>query len=105
LTPRVAKIGFPNSLVSFFFFKALGPIQGHEVQHLLVTWGRLKRFFNISALTATVKPLGLISTFAPIGMLDLSSTLSFDSLCKVGLSAKELLFPTHPKDHTKAQVR
>jgi hypothetical protein len=27
------------------FFSALGPIQGHKVQHLLVTWGRLKIFF------------------------------------------------------------
>jgi len=24
---------------------ALGPIQGHKVQHLLVTWGRLKSSF------------------------------------------------------------
>jgi hypothetical protein len=39
-------------MVSFFFFPALGPIQGHKVQHLLVTWG-------------------LILSFAPIGMLDL----------------------------------
>jgi hypothetical protein len=28
-------------------------------------------FSSISALTPSVKPLGLISTFAPIGMLDL----------------------------------
>jgi hypothetical protein len=26
---------------------ALGPIQGHRVQHLLVTLGRLKRFFLV----------------------------------------------------------
>jgi len=52
-------------------FPALGPIQGQNVQHLLVTWGRLKSFFSISALTGGVKHLGLISTFAPIGMLDL----------------------------------
>ncbi len=64
----LACIGFRNSTVSFF--SALGPIQGHKVQHLLVTWGsRLKRFFSISALTPCVKPLVLISTF---GMLDLS---------------------------------
>jgi len=25
-------------------FSALGPIEGHKVRHLLVTWGRLKRF-------------------------------------------------------------
>jgi hypothetical protein len=53
-------------------FSALGPIQGHKVQHLLVTWGRLKRSFLFSAWTSSVKkPLGLISTFAPIGMLNL----------------------------------
>jgi hypothetical protein len=53
-------------------FPALGPTQGHKVQHLLVTLGRLKRFFSSSALTPNVKPVGgLISTFAPIGMLDL----------------------------------
>jgi hypothetical protein len=28
-------------------------------------------FSSLSALTPSVKPLGLISTFAPIGMLDL----------------------------------
>jgi hypothetical protein len=54
------------------FFAALGPIQGHhKIQHLLVTWGKLKRFFSISAWTPSVKPLGPISTFSPIGMLDL----------------------------------
>jgi hypothetical protein len=26
-------------------FPPLGPIQGHKVQHLLITWGRLKRIF------------------------------------------------------------
>jgi hypothetical protein len=33
--------------------------------------GQIENFFSISALTPSVKPLGLISTFAPIGMLDL----------------------------------
>jgi hypothetical protein len=46
------------------------PIQGHKVQHLLVTWGRLN-FFFMAALTPSEKPLGLISTFAPIGMLEM----------------------------------
>jgi len=27
------------------FFSALGPIQGHKVQHSLITWGRLKILF------------------------------------------------------------
>jgi len=62
--------GFPNSMV--FLFSSLGPIQGHNVQHLLITWGRLKNIFSISDLTPSVKPLGLISTFAPIELLDLS---------------------------------
>jgi hypothetical protein len=51
---------------------ASGPIQGNKVQCLLVTWGRLNFLFSISALTPSVKPLELISTFAPIGMLDFS---------------------------------
>jgi len=28
-------------------FPALGPIEGHKVQHLLVPWGKLKRFFLV----------------------------------------------------------
>jgi hypothetical protein len=68
------QIGFPIFLV--LVFSPLGPIQGHKVQHLLVTWGRLKIFFCVSALTPSVKPLGVISTFEPIGMLDLSCTLA-----------------------------
>jgi hypothetical protein len=36
------QIGFRNLMVSFF--SALGPIQGHKIQQLLVTWGRLKTF-------------------------------------------------------------
>jgi hypothetical protein len=33
--------------------------------------GQIEKSFSILALTPNVKPLGLISTFAPIGMLDL----------------------------------
>jgi hypothetical protein len=34
--PQGLQIGFPNAMVSFFFFKSLGgPLQGHKVQHLL----------------------------------------------------------------------
>jgi hypothetical protein len=69
LAPRVANC--PPNFDGILFFSALGPIQGHNVQHLLLTWGRLKSFFSISALTSSVKPLGLISTIAPIRMLDL----------------------------------
>jgi len=65
------QIGFLNSMVSFFF-SALGPIQGHKVQHLPISsLGQIENIFSISALTPSVKPLRPISTFAPIGMLDL----------------------------------
>jgi len=43
-----------------------------KVQHLLITLGRLKRSFLFQAFAPSLKPLGLISTFAPLGMLDLS---------------------------------
>ncbi len=36
-------------------FPALGPIQGHKVQHLLVTWGHIEKNFSISALAPSVK--------------------------------------------------
>jgi len=69
--PQGLQIGFPNWMLSFF--SPLGPTQGHKVQHLLVNWGRLKSFFFLfQPLTPSAKQLGLISTFAPIGMLDLS---------------------------------
>jgi hypothetical protein len=45
-------------------FLALGPIEGHKVQHSLVTWGQIEKIFWISSLTPNVKPMGLISTFA-----------------------------------------
>jgi len=46
--------------------------------NLLVTWGRLKLFFFGFSLDSKCNALeGPISTFAPIGMLDLSSTLAF----------------------------
>ncbi len=39
----------------------------------------------MSALTLSVKPLGLISTFAPIGMLDLGEILTLTPSVKAGL--------------------
>ncbi len=55
--------------------QALGPIQGHKVQHWLVTLGGLKRFFLVQPWALVwIKPLGLISTFVPIGMLNLGWT-------------------------------
>jgi hypothetical protein len=56
------------SQIHWYPFLALGPIQRHKVQHYL---GQIEKIFSILALTHIVKPLGLISTFAPIGMLDL----------------------------------
>jgi hypothetical protein len=56
------------SQIHWYPFLALGPIQRHKVQRYL---GQIEKIFSISALTHIVKPLWLISTFAPIGMLDL----------------------------------
>ncbi len=55
--PQGLQIGLPNLMVSF-----------------INTWGKLKLFFYISTLTSNVHPLGSISTFEPIGMLDLGWT-------------------------------
>jgi hypothetical protein len=68
--PQGLQIGFPNPMVSFSF-SALGPIQGHKVQHLLIAWGRLIFFCSNSAFTPSGKLSGPISTLASIGMLDL----------------------------------
>jgi hypothetical protein len=40
--------------------------------YLLVTWGKMNFKIKISALPPSVKPFGVISTFAPIEMLELS---------------------------------
>jgi hypothetical protein len=65
LAPRVA-----NWLPKFdgIRFSALGAIHGHKVQRLL---GQIENIFSIPTLTPSVRPLALISTLAPIGMLDL----------------------------------
>jgi hypothetical protein len=42
--PQGLQIGFSNWML--FFFSALQSMQGHKVQHLLVTWGRLKIFLK-----------------------------------------------------------
>jgi hypothetical protein len=48
--------------------------------------GQIEIIFSVSALTPSGKPLErLISSFAPIGMLDLSSPLA---LCKSGPKVK-----------------
>ncbi len=58
LAPRVAN--WPPKFADGILFPDLGPIQGHKVQHLLVTLGRLNFlfYFSSSALTPSVKPLG-----------------------------------------------
>jgi len=48
----------------------------------------IKKIVSFSAWTPIVKPVGLISVIAPIGMLDLSSTLASIPNVKVGLSSK-----------------
>jgi hypothetical protein len=79
LAPRVA-----NDIL----LPALGPIQGYKVQHLFVTWGRLKRFFfSILALTRLlVKPLGADFNFCTNKNAWFELDRSLDSECKVGLS-------------------
>jgi hypothetical protein len=53
------------------FFQPWGQYEAIKVQHLLILGGRLKSFFFYFSLdTPSVMLLGLISTFAPIGMLD-----------------------------------
>jgi hypothetical protein len=47
--------------------------------------GQIENIFSISALTPSVKTLGPISTFAPIGMLDLSWTLALTSVAIVSV--------------------
>ncbi len=79
--PQEVQIGLPN-LIDILYFSALRPIQqGHNLQHLLVTWGRLKSFFfSISALIPNVKkPLVLISIFAQIGMVEFGLKIGPDS--------------------------
>jgi hypothetical protein len=44
LAPRVAN--WPPEFDGILI-PALGPIQGHKVQHSFITWGRLKRFFLV----------------------------------------------------------
>jgi hypothetical protein len=42
-SPQGLQIGFPNLMVSFS--SALGPIQGHKVQCLLVNLGQIEKIF------------------------------------------------------------
>jgi len=38
-------------------FSTFEPIQGHNVQHLLGTWGQIEKFFSMAPLPHSVKPL------------------------------------------------
>jgi hypothetical protein len=54
------------------FFQPWGQLQDHIVQHLFISnLGQIEKLFSMSALTPSVNLLGLISTCALIGMLDL----------------------------------
>ncbi len=74
----------------FFSHPALGPIQGHKGHNYFISnLGQIEIIFSVSALTPSGKPLErLISSFAPIGMLDLSSPLALTPSVKVGLRLK-----------------
>jgi hypothetical protein len=79
IVPKGCKLGSQ-------IFSLGGPIQGHTVQQLLVIgadW--ILFYFSISAFTPNVNPFGLISTFAPIGMLDLGRTLTLTPSVKRAL--------------------
>jgi hypothetical protein len=75
--------------VSFFFFFSLGTkIQAYKVQHLLllVTWGRLKRFFLLQAWHLVWKVLGADFNFCTNrNALILSWILALTHSVKVGL--------------------
>jgi hypothetical protein len=53
-------------------FLSLGANPRPSSSAFIPNLGQIEKIFSISALTLSVKPLQLISTFAPIGMLDLS---------------------------------
>jgi hypothetical protein len=66
--PQGLQIGFPNSRISFF-----QPWGQYKVisSAFINNLGQIENISSSSALTPSVKPFGLISTFAPIEMLDL----------------------------------
>jgi hypothetical protein len=73
------QIGFPNWMVSSFL-KPWGQYKAIKFSiYLLVAWGRLKIIFLFQL---SVKTLGPISTFAPIGMLELRFPCNDILLCQ-----------------------
>ncbi len=71
--PRVAN--WPPKFDGILF-PSLGTYTRPSSSAFISNFGQIEKFVSISALTPIVKLLGLISTFAPIGMLDLGSTLT-----------------------------
>jgi hypothetical protein len=69
LTPSVAN-WFPQS--GGILFLPWGRYKAIKFSTFISNLGQIEKIFSISALPPGVKLLGLISTFAPIGMLDLS---------------------------------
>ncbi len=83
--PWRLQIDLPKVICILFLVSK--PSQGHKS-------GRLKNFFSSSYSIPNVKPFKeLILVIAPIGMLDLSSTLGLDSVCQMGLRWISLAFP------------
>jgi hypothetical protein len=79
------QISFPNSMV--YFFSALAPIQGHKVQHLLVTWGQVEKIFSIFSLDSWCKKaLGADFNFCTNRNARFELNIGLDSSCKVGLN-------------------
>ncbi len=86
MAPRVA------NWLPWYPFLALGPIQGHKVQHLLVAWGRLN--FNFSpyfSLDSYCKALGAKFNFWTNRNALLGLNIGPDSQCKAGLTLQEFL--------------
>jgi hypothetical protein len=63
------QIGLPNFDGILFF--SLGANMRPKRSAFIIYLGHVQKVFAISASAPSVNPLGLISTLAPIGMLDL----------------------------------
>jgi hypothetical protein len=57
--------------ICWYPFFSLGANTRPQCSAFISNLGQIEKLVSMSALTLTVKPSGLISTFAPIGMLDL----------------------------------
>jgi hypothetical protein len=63
------QVGLPNFTVSFSL--SLGANTSPYSSAFISNLGQIEKLFYTSALTPSIKPFGLISTFAPIEMLNL----------------------------------